>query len=141
MSAERTFVDTNVFAYLFDDSEPTKRERARRRLLSEHGNREIVLSTQVLQELYVALTKGRKPIASAEVAEAAVREAARGYTVVQVDIPLVLLAIETSRRQRLSFWDALIVRAAALSGCDRLLSEDLNDGQTIEGVVIENPFA
>jgi len=53
----------------------------------------------------------------------------------------VFAAIGASRKHRLSFWDALIVRAAAQAGCELLLSEDLNDGQMIEGVRIENPFA
>jgi predicted nucleic acid-binding protein len=140
MSAERTFVDTNVFTYLFDDAEPKKQQRARERLEKEQSERELVLSTQVLQELYVSLTKGRNPIATAEIAEAAVREAASGYTVINVDAPLVLTSIELCRSAKISFWDALIVRAAAFSGCVRLLSEDFNDGQVIEGVMIENPF-
>lgn len=141
MSAERVFIDTNVLAYLFDDAEPAKQGQARARLESEQREREVVISTQVLQELYVALTKGKQPIATAEIAENAVRNAASGYATVQVDIDLMMSAIETSRGAGISFWDALIVRAAALAGCDRVLSEDLNDGQVIAGVRIEDPFA
>lgn len=139
MSADRTFVDTNVFAYLFDDSEPQKQATAGTRLEQEQREREIVVSTQVLQELYVALTKGKSPIASPELAERAVREVST-YTVAQVDTTAVFAAISVSRRSRISFWDALILRAAADSGCSVLLSEDLNDGQVIEGVRVENPF-
>jgi predicted nucleic acid-binding protein len=138
MSADRVFVDTNVLVYLFDDSEPKKQAKARK--LLEGEKRELVVSTQVLQELYVALTKGRDPIATPEIAEQAVREAS-GYSVVQVDVPLVLSAIESSRKHRLSFWDALIVRAASHHDCGTLLSEGLNDGQVIDGVTVENPFA
>jgi predicted nucleic acid-binding protein len=137
MTAERVFVDTNVLTYVFDDSEPDKQLQARARLTQE--KREIFVSTQVLQELYVSLTKGRDPIATPEIAEAAVR-AATGYSIVQVDTTLVLGAITLSRAHRLSFWDALIVSAASGGGCQSLLSEDLNDGQVIEGVRIENPF-
>jgi predicted nucleic acid-binding protein len=140
MSADRTFVDTNVFAYLFDDSAPKKQSLAGKRLEREQVDREIVVSTQVLQELYVALTKGKAPIASPEIAERAVREIS-AYTVAQVDVPLALTAIEASQRNRVSFWDALIVRAAAEAGCTLLLSEDLDDGQVIDGVRVENPFA
>lgn len=140
MSADRTFVDTNVFAYLFDDSEPKKQATAGKRLEQEQLDREIVVSTQVLQELYVALTKGKSPIATPEIAERAVREVST-YTVVQVDTTAVFTAIATSRRRRISFWDALILRAAADSGCSVLLSEDLSDGQVIEGVRVANPFA
>jgi len=138
MSAERVFVDTNVLAYLFDDSEPKKQAKARK--LLEGETREIFVSTQVLQELYVSLTKGRDPITTPEVAEEAVRAAA-GYSVVQIDVALVIAAIEASRKHRLSFWDALIVRAASHGDCGTLLSEDLNDGQVIDGVTVENPFA
>lgn len=140
MSVERTFVDTNILAYLFDDSEPKKQAAAKERLDREQREHEIVLSTQVLQELYVSLTRGRKPIATPQIAERAVREVA-GYTVVQVDAPLVLSSIETCQRHQLSFWDALILRAAAEAGCEMILSEDLNDGQVVDGVRIENPFA
>lgn len=140
MSADRTFVDTNVLTYLFDDAEPAKQRAATRRLEAEQQARELVLSTQVLQELYVSLTKGKSPIATSEIAEAAVQQAAGGYTIIQVDAPLVLSAIAVCRRDRVSLWDALILRAASVAGCDRLLSEDLNPGQTIDGVTIENPF-
>jgi predicted nucleic acid-binding protein len=129
-----------VLTYLCDDAEPDKQATARAWLEREAREREVVISTQVLQELYVSLTKGRAPIASPEVAEQAVRSAAE-YTVVQVDTKLVLAAIETSAAHPLSFWDALIVRAAAQARCDRLLSEDLNDTQRIEGVEVVDPFA
>ncbi len=138
MSA-RTFIDTNVLVYLFDDSEPKKRDKARRRLTAAHEQSELVVSTQVLQELYVALTRGSDPIASSDVAADAVREVAN-LTVVQVDTLLVLAAIDTQRRHRISFWDALIVCAAVEARCFELLSEDLNAGQEIDGLRIENPF-
>lgn len=69
------------------------------------------------------------------------RHAAGGYTIIQVDVPLVISAIAVCRRDRVSLRDALILRAASIAGCDRLLSEDLNPGQTVDGVAIENPFA
>jgi predicted nucleic acid-binding protein len=140
MSDDRTFVDTNVLTYLFDDSEPKKKARARERLEREQREREIVISTQVLQELFVSLTKGRAPIATPEIAEKAVQEAA-AFTVVQVDVPLILSGIQAAERHRISFWDALILRAAAQSRCGVLLSEDLNDGQVLDSVRMENPFS
>jgi predicted nucleic acid-binding protein len=137
MSADRVFIDTNVLTYLFDDSE-TEKQAAAEELLTEE-TREIFVSTQVLQELYVSLTKGRDPITTPEVAERAVREAA-AYSIVQIDAELVLSGIELSRSSQLSFWDALILRAAARADCGTLLSEDLNHGQVVDGVRIENPF-
>lgn len=135
----RVFVDTNVFVYAFDGTEPEKQRLAIEVLERETRDSELVVSTQVLQELYVALTRGRDPIATPEVARAAV-EAAAEYTMVPVDPALVLNAIAVSQRAQLSFWDGLIVAAAAAGGCKRLLSEDLNTGQVIDGVQIENPL-
>lgn len=137
MNAERVFVDTNVLTYVFDAGEPEKQKLAHKKLTEE--TREIFVSTQVLQELYVSLTKGKTPITTHEIAEQAVREAA-GYSIVHVDAALVLSAIQVARRHRLSFWDALILRAASQAECSVLISEDLNDGQVVEGVRIENPF-
>jgi predicted nucleic acid-binding protein len=61
-------------------------------------------------------------------------------TVVQIDTPLVLAAIAVSRQQSLSLWDALIVQAAATSGCSVLLTEDLSHGQVFDGLRVESPF-
>lgn len=139
MPADRTFVDTNVLVYAVDDSEPEKRGVARNRLLEESRDRELVVSTQVLQELYVALTRGARPILPPEAADQEVRNAAR-LLVVQVDPSLVFSAIERSRKSVISFWDALVVETARRAGCRRLLSEDLSDGAAFGDLVVENPF-
>lgn len=60
--------------------------------------------------------------------------------VIAVDLSLVRYAIETSQRYAIAYWDALIVAAAEQAGCTRMLSEDLNSGQTYNGVVAFNPF-
>jgi predicted nucleic acid-binding protein len=137
---DRVFVDTNVLVYLFDDGESKKQEQAKKRLAAEKGTCELVVSTQILQEFYNALTRGKDPIRLPEDAEAAVRDMAT-LTVVQVDSAMILAAIGRSRRSLISFWDALVIQAAEEAGCSRLLSEDLNPGQSFGGVRIENPFA
>ena len=138
--SDRVFIDTNVLVYLFDDSEPDKQAKAGERLAAEKRTGDLVVSTQVLQELYNALTRGKDPIRLPEDAELAVREAA-ALTVVQVEPSMIFAAIGQSRRNRLSFWDALVIEAAAAAGCSRILTEDLNDGQSYGTVRIENPFA
>jgi len=133
----RVFLDTNVLVYLFDRSAPGKRAVAAR-LLEERAD-EIVLSTQVLQEFYVAVTrKLGKPLTEAE-AEAAVRHLS-ALAVVVVDSEIILAAVVLSRRHRIAFWDALIVEAALSRGCTTLLSEDLQDGRRFGALAIENPF-
>ena len=138
--SDRVFVDTNVFVYLHDESEPVKQKAAAERLAAEQRRSELVVSTQILQELYVALTRGPEPIRLPEDAERAVRDVAR-MTVVQIDPTLVFEAIAASRRHQLSFWDALVIEAGRAAGCDTILTEDLSHGQKLGGVVVENPFA
>jgi predicted nucleic acid-binding protein len=72
-------------------------------------------------------------------AEAALRRLVE-LPVVQVDPDMILAAAVSSRRDRISFWDALILTAASAAGCDKVLSEDLQHGQSFGGVRIVNPF-
>jgi predicted nucleic acid-binding protein len=136
----RTFLDTNVLVYSVDESPAEKMKRTRAvELLSGHPE-DLVVSTQVLQEFYVVTTRKLKNPLSEERAAKAVRGIAK-LDVVSVDVPLVIAAVDTSRTATISLWDALIVEAASRAGCDRVLSEDLNPGQVIRGVRIEDPFA
>ena len=96
-------------------------------------------STQVLQELYVTLTrKVRQPCSSQ--AALTVLEDVASWPVAVVDYPAIRAAGRLSDEARLSFWDALVVVAAARAGATTLYTEDLNDGQEILGVRIRNPF-
>ncbi len=97
-----------------------------------------MLSTQVLQEYFHVAT--RKLGLSREAARGRV-EAYAKLEVVLLRPPLILSAIDLHRLNKLQFWDALLVVAAASAGCDRLFTEDLHHGQVINGVKIENPFA
>lgn len=135
----RSFFDTNVLVYLFDRDAPEKQQTARHLLQDEVRAGRGVLSTQVLQEFYVTVTRKLARPLPPEDAERAVRDLA-ALPVTQVDSPLVLAAIGRSRSLRLSFWDALIVEAAIASGARRLLTEDLQHGQRIDGLEIQNPF-
>jgi predicted nucleic acid-binding protein len=135
----RSFFDTNVLVYLFDNSEPEKKARAQEALHREVAAGRAALSTQVLQEFYVNVTRKLATPLPTEVAEARVRDFSR-LPLVRVDAPLILAAIARSRRMGFSFWDALILEAALAAGADRLLTEDLQHRQEIEGLRVENPF-
>lgn len=135
----RVFFDTNVLVYLFDEDSKEKKARAQELFEIESKAGRAVLSTQVLQEFYFAVTKKLAEPLPAEVAEKVVRNLA-ALPLIAVDGPLVLAAIARSRLLKISFWDALIVEAALSSGARRLLTEDLQHGQIIETVRIENPF-
>jgi predicted nucleic acid-binding protein len=140
--AERqvTFVDTNVIAYAHDRSEHRKEAIAQAKPDALWRDRTGVLSTQVLQEFYVAATRKFDPPMPRGGARAVVEVYAE-WPVVQIDVLLLLAASALEERHTLSFWDALIVEAARRSGATRLLTEDLQPGRRIGGVSIENPFA
>jgi predicted nucleic acid-binding protein len=134
----RTFVDTNVLVYAVDEAEPAKREIAGNVLTSgQHG--ELVLSAQVLSEFYVTVTRKLARCLSETEAAQGLDRLGR-YPVVPADTALVRRAVEISRSSQISYWDGLVVAAAARAGCERLLTEDLNDGQEINSVRVENPF-
>lgn len=135
-----SFVDTNVLIYFHDDEEPEKQARAEEVIERETQSGTMVISTQVLQEFYSAATrKWREPLQT-EAAERSVRRFIEISTVVQVDIAIILAAIARTRTMSVSFWNALIVEAALKGGAEKLLTEDLQDGQVVDGLRIENPF-
>jgi predicted nucleic acid-binding protein len=131
-----TFADTNVWVYAFDRADPSKRRKAAAALAAEP----VVVSTQVMSEFFVVVTrKLAKPLSTSD-AHAVVREMAR-LQVVSIDAALVDAAIEGAEAWGISYWDALIVRAAEAAGCDRILSEDLEHGQRLGSIVVRDPFA
>ena len=130
------FLDTNVVVYAFDGADPAKQGIAIEVL--EAGDR-LVVSTQVLLETWWVLTR-RLAVPLDEDHASKIIDELCALPVVSTDPELVRRAIETSRRFTIAIWDALIIEAARASGCRRVLSEDLQSGQDLEGVVVENPF-
>jgi predicted nucleic acid-binding protein len=135
----RRFFDTNVLVYIFDSSAPNKQNQALHVLEQAIEAGLAVLSTQVLQEFFVTVTRKLPVPLTNEQAKRAVRDLAK-LPVVQVDPEIILNAIETMQRYRLSFWDCLIIQAALRGGATILYSEDLQQGQMIETLKVENPF-
>lgn len=139
MSAERIFVDTNVLVYARDASERTKQPLAMRWIEALWEGRNGRLSAQVLNEYYVTVTRKLKPGLGAREARDDV-QALFAWAPLPVDAALVEAAFEIEDRFELSYWDALIVAAARLSAARYLLSEDLQEGQELDGVRVLNPF-
>ncbi|MBY0495927.1 MAG: PIN domain-containing protein [Cyanobacteria bacterium] len=137
---QREFVDANVLVYAFDASAGLKQQIAGRLLERLWDSGTGCVSVQVLQEFFVTVTrKMRRPMPAAD-ATARVRELAR-WKVFAPTAADVIAAIGLHTQSRIGFWDALIVLAAAETGCDVLWTEDLSDGQLPGGVRIRNPFA
>ena len=139
MKGTRIFVDTNVLVYAHDRSAGKKHEAARDVVLDLWESGLGILSTQVLQEFFTAVTrKIAKPMGIASARQ--IIEDLLKWTVVVNGGDSILAAIDILDRYKLSFWDSMVVQAAVRGGADVLLSEDLSDGQTIHGVRIKNPF-
>jgi predicted nucleic acid-binding protein len=100
----------------------------------------IVISTQVLQEFYVTVTRKLSPALSAEEAEQQVQNFS-AFEVIAIDVPLTRSAITLAREHTLSLWDALVVESARARDCSRVLTEDLQHGREFGRLRIENPFA
>ena len=136
---DRRFVDTNLFVYAHDESAEHKREVARVLIAGLWESREGCASVQVLQELFVNLTrKVPKPMPVRDVASLV--EDLSAWTVHAPGPRDVLSAIELHERVGVSFWDAMILTSARSLGCRVLYSEDLNAGQSYDGVRVVNPF-
>jgi predicted nucleic acid-binding protein len=133
------FIDTNLFVYAYDVEAGEKFKIANELLRSFWKEQNGCISLQVLQELYVNLTKKlREPLSAQEV-----KQAITDLSKWKVHCPTVediLAAIDLHERYQISFWDALVIRSAQQSGCKVLWSEDLADGQDYDGVKVVNPF-
>ena len=133
----RAFFDTNVLVYTDDKDSPEKQSIARKLWKEYRLAGSGVVSIQVLQEYFVNVT--HKLGVAPEVARQKVELLAE-LNVTILSVADVLAAIDLHRQDKISFWDALIVYAAHKSGCQILLTEDLQHGQVLDGVRIVNPF-
>lgn len=135
----KTFIDTNVLLYAHDIDAGAKHDRAKDILRKLWLERMGVLSVQVLQEFYVNVTrKIPKPLS---------RNSARlvvgTYSIWcgRTGADDVNAAFRIEDESQINFWDALIIASAKSAGADTILSEDMNAGQQIAGIRVENPFA
>jgi predicted nucleic acid-binding protein len=134
----KAFIDTNVLIYAHDTDAGAKHEIAKSVLRELWSERTGLLSVQVLQEFYVNVTRKISPPLSKDLARLVVSSYAIWCT--ETSPTEIASAFRIEDESRIGFWDALIVSAASKSGATRILSEDLNAGQMIAGILIENPF-
>jgi predicted nucleic acid-binding protein len=133
----KTFIDTNVLTYAHDKDAGAKHEIAKtvlRGLWSERTG----VSEQVLQEFYVNVTRKIRSPLSRDLARLGVSSYAIWCT--ETTPTEIASAFRIEDESRIGFWDAQIVSSAAKIGAIRILSEDLNAGQRIAGILIGDPF-
>jgi predicted nucleic acid-binding protein len=133
------FVDSNVLVYHRDASESEKQPQAEAWLRALWKTRSGRISYQVLHEYYVSVTTKLEPGLSREDAQDDVRSL-MAWKPLALDASTLDGAFTVEKRFGFSFWDSLIVSAAQRARCDYLLSEDLQPGQDLDGVVVVNPF-
>ncbi len=132
----KSFVDTNVFVYAAEGSDKEKAQRARQLIADLAARRQLVVSTQVLQELYTVLVKRHafRPATALKVVEQLAEQQVHPSSA-----EFVLRALRLSGTRQISPWDALIVQAALDAGCRTLYTEDLKHGQRIAGPFDHQP--
>jgi predicted nucleic acid-binding protein len=133
------FVDTNVLVYARDASEPDKQPQAVAWIEHLWRTQTGRLSFQVLQEYYAATTRKLKPGLSAEAARADIRDLL-AWRPVRISAEMLESGWVLEDRFGLSCWDAPIVAAARIAGCEHLLTEDLQHDSDLDGLRVVNPF-
>ncbi|MBK5257201.1 MAG: PIN domain-containing protein [Vicinamibacteria bacterium] len=134
------FVDTNILLYAISKDQAERRKTNIAIELLEAPLGELALSVQVLQEFYVQATRvSRGAALPPRLAEDYI-DHWRAFEVQDMTVELFRAAVTSSRRFKVSYWDAAIIEAARMMGCDTVLSEDLSHGQSYGGVRVRDPF-
>ena len=136
----RFFLDTNIFAYAFDVKAPAKARRASQLIRQAADTGKGIVSYQVVQEFFnVAFRRFQHPMNAAE-AEQYLITVFRPLLAIHSSSALYVEALRLAGQYRLSWYDCLIVAAALQGECSVLYSEDLQHGQKIGDLRIEDPF-
>jgi predicted nucleic acid-binding protein len=136
----KAFLDTNIFVYSLDRTNPPKAKVALRIIQEQaaHGNG--VISFQVVQEFFNVAFKRFAATMTPDDGTSYLLTVLRPFLAVHSSIALYSTALAICSRHQLSWYDSLIVAAASEANCTVLYSEDLQHGAKINGVRIENPF-
>jgi predicted nucleic acid-binding protein len=133
------FFDTNILVYAYDRHFPDKQQKAQNIVLSGIREGNGVLSTQVLGEFFMVVTKKIDKPLSVRNAREIIKYMGR-MKIQEIDVLIVERALDTLERYQTSYWDSLIIAAAERAQCKRIFSEDFNAGQIYHGIEITNPF-
>lgn len=136
---DKVFIDTNVLVYAYDISAKKKHEVAVSVIENLWYSDTGILSSQVLSEFFVVVTRKIPNPLSVNIAKSIIKDFLT-WDIIPIYEDSVLDAIEILQKYNLSFWDAMIVESALRGGASLLLSEDFSDGMEIEKLKIQNPF-
>ena len=135
--SDKIFVDSNIFIYVLDHNDEDKRQKAKNLLIEASETARIILSTQVINEIYAVASK-KLNINPVQVKRFI--SSLYDFDVIIVTREIIDAAIDCSILQQINYWDALMLSAAAAGHCSVIWTEDLNNHQIINGVRVVNPF-
>ncbi len=138
MSGE--FLDSNIFIYLFDETDAHKKTIAESIVQAALAGHSACISHQVIQETLNVMTRKLPAPMTSENAQRFLAKILLPLWKIMPNLALYQRSLEVQARYRFSYYDSLIIAAALEAGCLTLFSEDLQHGQRIEGLIIENPF-
>jgi predicted nucleic acid-binding protein len=133
----KTFVDTNILFYTLDHQDPEKTEIARKAVRTLLASNDATISSQVANELASNIIRRLRKTPSEALG---LCRGLKRFSYVTTSLDSLERALLLMQTASISFWDAAIVASASEAGCSVLLTEDLNHGQNIAGVLIRNPF-
>jgi len=139
MKEDKIFVDTNVLVYAFDISAGIKHKKAEEIVGNCWRLENGIISSQVLEELFVCLTKKIPAPIDSGIARQIIKDFLKWKTVV-VGGDIILEAIDIHERYKYSFWDSMIIASALDGEANIIFSEDFSNQQAIDGIIIKNPF-
>jgi predicted nucleic acid-binding protein len=132
------FIDTNIFVYAYEASEPQENRIAQSLLKECAADKTVKISAQVLNEFYV--TMKRLHFSNQQIAQF-ITEIVDACSVSALSLATVERCLLLSEKYGYSWWDSLILATALENNCETVYSEDMQDGQVIEeSLAIKNPF-
>ena len=136
---DKYFIDTNILVYAHDSQSPQKQTKAQEVIFNGLRFGTGVISTQVLSEFFVTITrKIKKPLSPLKAKKEIILLS--NLEIIDVDPPMITHAIDIQLRWKISYWDSLILSAAQRAQCSYIYSEDFADGQNYGFIKIRNIF-
>lgn len=136
---DKVFIDSNVLVYAHDIASPAKQKMAKEAVYEAIRSDRGAISTQVISEFYITITRKIKSPLSVPEARREI-ELLSVLEIVEIDLTMIFSAIRFQSRWKISYWDGLILAAAEQAQCAFLLSEDMKDQENYDGIVVHNPF-
>ena len=136
---DKYFIDTNILVYAHDTAHLDKQLKAQEVIFSGLRKGNAVISTQVLNEFFVIVTqKIKNPLSELKAKNEIILLS--HFEIVEIDMPIIIRAIDIKAKWKINYWDALIFSCAERSGCSFLYSEDFSDGHNYDSIKVRNIF-